>query len=91
MEALIAGVNDISDFEYNAIPAGFVLKVETSAPNAPKAPPKAIYLAVPPNVIREYLRASISFWAFNVRVNKVIINIKPIFFIIIFFNSFLSF
>ena len=58
-----AGVKVNSDFLKTAIPAGLMYMDEMSPPSAPKAPPIPSVLAVPPNVLWEYRRASTSFCA----------------------------
>ena len=67
------GVNDNSLLRYIPIPPGLVLKVEKSAPIAPKAPAIASERAVPPKVSCEYLKASTLYWAHI----KVLTNIAP--------------
>lgn len=44
----ICGVIDHSEVLKRAIPAGFTLSTDKSAPSAPKAPATLLYLAVPP-------------------------------------------
>jgi hypothetical protein len=65
---------------------------EKSEPRAPNAPPIAVLLAVPPNLVNAYLSASSSFWALTVcvhRFNNIAIP-QPIFvidFILFVFKS----
>ncbi len=70
------------------MPAGLELRAEKSAPGAPKAPPVAMLLAVPPKVRYENRNASTSYWAFTLpakpRLNNKLINMTA-FFIVMFF------
>jgi hypothetical protein len=57
-----------------ALPAGFIIIEETSAPSAPKAPLIALNLAVPLSDSDEYLSASLIFCALKFEIEMKATN-----------------
>ena len=66
------------EFINTALPAGFIPTADKSPPKAPKAPLKALKRAVPEDLSKEYLRASVMSCALiivtaNIAMSKTVI------------------